>query len=116
MIRSGHAYAQASALHPGFCLRENASIAFWGLAFPAASLALAPASGGASLLLLAVYPLQIARIARRVGRGRSRADAWSWAAACVVGKWAQHVGQWKYLAAHARGRLPRLIEYKGAAD
>jgi GT2 family glycosyltransferase len=114
MVRSGHGYAQGAAMHRGFYLRENASIVFWSLLWPLAALALAAPTRGVSLLMLAAYLLQIARIARRESHRTSRAsDAWLYAAFCVLGKWAQHGGQWKYLVARWRGRLPRIIEYKG---
>jgi hypothetical protein len=116
MVRSGHAYAQGAALHRGFHLRENVSILFWSLVWPLAALALAAPTHGASALLLLAYPLQVARIARRERTRTARAsDAWLYAALCVLGKWAQHVGQWKALLARWRGRGPRIIEYKGAA-
>ena len=34
MVRSGHAYAQGFALHPGFHARENASIVLWSVGWP----------------------------------------------------------------------------------
>ena len=114
MIRSGHAYAQASALHGTFCLRENASILVWSVGSPLAALALAAPTHGLSLGRVLLYPLQVARIARRERRRtRSAADAWASAALTVLGKWPQHLGQWKYALAR-RGAGPRLIEYKGA--
>ncbi len=117
MVRSGHAYAQATALHGSFCLRENASIVFWSLVWPLVALGFAAPTHGGSLLLLLAYPLQIARIARREsGRAPRASDAWLYAAFCVLGKWAQHAGQWKYLVARWRGRLPKLIEYKGERE
>ena len=120
-LRTGHAYAQATAMHGSaperFRIRENASIAFWSLALPLAALAAAPLTRGASLALFAVYPLQVARIARRERRRtRSASDAWVYAILCVVGKWAQLAGQVKYLHHRWRGRLPEIIEYKGAPD
>jgi GT2 family glycosyltransferase len=115
MVRSGHAYAQATAMHPGFCLRENASIVWWSAIWPLAALGLAGPTRGLSLWMLAAYPLQIARIARKESRRAPPADAWRYAAFCVLGKWAQHAGQWKYALARWRGRLPGLIEYKGGA-
>jgi GT2 family glycosyltransferase len=114
MVRSGHGAAQASALHGRFGLRENASIVLWSLLWPLLALGLAGASGGGSLALLLAYPLQIARIARRErARVAKPADAWLFASLFVLGKWAQLVGQAKYLRARARGDGPRLIEYKG---
>jgi GT2 family glycosyltransferase len=116
MLRSGHAYAQASALHGRFCLRENVSIVFWAALWPLLALGLAAPSRGASLALLLAYPLQIVRIARRERPRVARpADAWLYACFCVLGKWAQLLGQAKYLLARLRGRGPRLIEYKGAS-
>jgi GT2 family glycosyltransferase len=120
-VRAGHAYAQGAALHARgrerFCLRENLSIALWAGLWPLAALALAPPTQGASLLLLAAYPLQVARIARRhAGWSRPRGDAWLYAAFCVLGKWPQHLGQWRYLRSHLRGRAPALIEHKRPAS
>lgn len=112
-VRGGHAYAQATALHGRFCLRENSSIVFWSAAWPLASLGLTLPTRGWSLLMLAAYPLQIVRIAWRERRRVPRAaDAWLYALFCVLGKWPQHVGQWKYLLDRWHGRLPKIIEYK----
>ena len=114
MVRSGHGYAQGAAMHRGFYFRENASIVFWSLLWPLAAFALAAPTRGLSLGLLAAYPLQIVRIARRESHRTAHAsDAWLYGAFCVLGKWAQHAGQWKYLFVRWRGRLPHIIEYKG---
>lgn len=116
-MRAGHAYAQGAALHGAgrerFCVRENLSIVFWALAWPMAAAGFLRWAPLASVSMLAAYPLLAARIARAERRsGRALGDSWLHACFCVLGKWPQHLGQWRYLLAHWRGRRPQIIEHK----
>jgi GT2 family glycosyltransferase len=116
-VRGGHAYAEGAARHGAaaerFCVRENLSIVWWAAVWPTLGLALAPATQGLSLALFAAYPLQALRIVRRhAGWSRPRSHAWLYAASCVLGKWPQHVGQWRFVLGRLRRRAPRIIEHK----
>ena len=64
----------------------------------------------AALALLAVYPLQILRIAiRRSKDGRSQIK---YAALIVIGKFAELGGMARFYRNNRRGYAPRIIEYK----
>jgi GT2 family glycosyltransferase len=108
-IRSGLAYAQASAMHgrgpERFCVRENASILIWSLVLPALALAALVPTRGASLALFALYPLLALRIA--LGRwrgGNPPGHACLYAVFCVLGKWPQLAGQLRFLRSGTRHR------------
>jgi GT2 family glycosyltransferase len=113
-IRAGYAFAQGAHLHGGsserHAMRESRSTWFWGLGIPMAVIACIPWFGGWSLLLLLSYPLQVARIAFR-GR-RSAHENWLYAVFLMIAKFAELLGQFKYLAHMAAGTRSRLIEYK----
>ena len=68
---------------------------------------------GAGGIVLAMLPLQMLRLAVQV---RRRAPDWKTALAygvlTMIGKWANLLGQWRYLRDRAAGRNTRLIEYK----
>jgi GT2 family glycosyltransferase len=116
--RAGHAYAECAYLHgrepARFRVREVASILAWGAAVPGIAIAGALATRGASLALLALYALLLARIyGRRRQRGDPGNEALLYAGATVLGKIAQLQGvaqfAWNRLV---RGRRTSLIEYK----
>jgi hypothetical protein len=66
--------------------------------------------GWRALLLFCVYPLQIVRLAyRRRDRTKLR---WWWAAAMVVAKFPEVLGQLQYHIDRIRRGNPQLIEYK----
>jgi GT2 family glycosyltransferase len=120
-VRAGHAYAEGFALHgrspDRHGARETLSIAFWGVALPLAAVGLAWPTRGLSLLLLAGYLILAVRIARRMRRQGVPATVARWYAwACVVGKFAQAVGQGTYWLGRLLGRRSILIEYKGASE
>jgi hypothetical protein len=73
-------------------------------------LLLSLAFGWWGLLLLAIYPAQISRIAL-MGK-RSAKENWLRATALVVSKFAEMAGQVKFLADRVRGVQSGLIEYK----
>jgi GT2 family glycosyltransferase len=119
--RAGHAYAECAYLHgcepERFRVREVASILAWGAAVPALAIAGAWATRGASLALLGVYALLLARVyARRRQHGDAGGEALLYAGATVFGKFAQLQGvvqfSWNRLV---RGRRTSLIEYKTEA-
>ena len=120
-VRSGHAYAEGAAMHgrgpERHWVREVRSIAFWGLAVPAAALGLAPVTGGLTLVLLGGYPvlaLRTYRSARR--RGIPTEQARLYTASCVVGKFPQAVGMLRYWRGRILGGQSRIIEYKNVGS
>ena len=119
-VRSGHAYAQATALHGGSperaAVRENLGIFFWAWVLPAAALSAAWPTRGGSLLLFLLYPLLAIRIATgRRRRGATLGHAWLYAVFCVLAKLPQALGQLRFVFARGAGQAPVLIEYKGVA-
>jgi len=114
MVRTGFASAHGAALHGAPPERhgvvETRRGWIWGLCIPVAVILLAPLVEWRALLLLIVYPAQIVRLALR-GR-RSRRENWWRAAALVVGKFPEMLGQLKFFLDRYRRVPTRLIEYK----
>lgn len=113
-VRSGYAYAQEMSIRArdaGLRHRSSTSIWFWSLLLPIAAVGLALPTRGLSLLLLALYPLQIARTARRFAPSMG-GYAWLHAAFLMLAKFAQLQGQLRFWADQWRRRRPQIIEYK----
>lgn len=113
-LRAGFAYAEGVRLHGApperHWVRESRSAWVWGLGIPLAVALLALVAGTIAWWGLAVYPLQVARLARRLpGRARIR---WARAFFLVVGKFPEMLGQMKSWMLRARRRQAVLIEYK----
>jgi hypothetical protein len=118
-VRGGWAFAEGAAMYGGpgerYNLRATLSTWFWAVGLPLVSLAGLWPTGGLSLLLLTGYPLLFARITWTTWRsGFSPRDAMAYAGACILGKWPEAQGQWRYWRHRLRRRPPRLIEYKRA--
>jgi len=113
--RTGHAYAERMALHGGPPLRDGVRGTLnplaWGLGPPVAALGLGLVHP-AGVAVLAVYPLQVLRLARREGGGR---EGWTVAALTVLGKIPETLGVLHYALARLAHRPARLMEYKGSA-
>ncbi len=113
-VRSGHAFAEGVALHGGppyrHYVREYRSALLWGLGVPLATLALIACAGAWGALLLALYPLQVVRLALRGGRS-PRAN-WFRGLFLVIGKFPEALGVLRFHARRALQRQPRVIEYK----
>jgi len=113
-LRAGYAFAQAAHLHGApperHGVRESFSAWFWGLGIPAAVLGLVLGLGSGALVLLMIYPLQIARLAVR--GGRSPRENWWRAGFMVLGKFPELLGQIKFLFHRHLGGESGLIEYK----
>jgi GT2 family glycosyltransferase len=112
--RAGYAFAEGSFLHGSgserYWVRETRSAIFWGLTVPLLALALVILVGPAGTLLLLAYPLQVLRVAARsVGRWPDRLLH---AAFMVLGKFAEAIGQLRFLRLRLAGRRAGLIEYK----
>jgi GT2 family glycosyltransferase len=106
----GHGVALHGALPERYCVRESRSAWFWGLGVPLLALGAAPWWGAWALALLLAYPLQVVRLAVR-GK-RSPRENWWRAGFLVLGKFAELLGQLRYLYSRHRGARPGLIEYK----
>ena len=117
--RGGQAFAHAMLLNwgspDGYGLRTCASILAHGAALPAACVALAPPTLGASLL---VYLADAARVATRVRRTRMRehgdtaGDASLYGAFVALGKLAEAQGVTEALWKHWLGHNMQYVEYK----
>jgi glycosyltransferase involved in cell wall biosynthesis len=117
-VRAGHAFAEVSRLHAqspfGIWKREVRSNWFWGLFVPVIAIAPAMWTWGFSLILLAGYPVLLAKIWRsRRRRGDDARTARLYAFFCVLAKFPQVAGQIRYWMNRLLGRRNRLIEYKG---
>ncbi|MCZ0963319.1 glycosyltransferase family A protein [Paracoccus benzoatiresistens] len=106
--RAGHAFAEGAALHgrgpERHWVAETRRALIWGAVLPAcvlASMALTPAAAA----LLMVYPLQVARLSRRIGAEQ--------ALFMTLGKVPEAMGAIEYYVRRTRlGRARGLIEYK----
>jgi GT2 family glycosyltransferase len=113
-MRGGYGAAQNAHLHGAppeyYAMRGWLSGWFWGLGIPVGAFGLAPFSGGWSLALLLLYPLQLVRLA--VLGGRSPRENWWNAVFLVLDKFPQMLGQVNFLIHRCLGSQPRLITYK----
>ncbi|WP_341878515.1 glycosyltransferase family A protein (plasmid) [Aminobacter sp. P9b] len=111
--RAGHAFAEVAHRHlgsPHEIWRRNVLRAvFWGCVLPLGAVLGAVILHPAFLLLLAAYPLQIARIALREGGDRL---AWLYAAFALLAKFPEMQGVAQYALNRLMGRRQGLIEYK----
>ncbi len=106
--RAGHAYAEGAALHGAPPERHNVAqtkrALIWGVVLPVAILALAFFVPWALALLL-IYPVQIARLARRSGDLTE-------AVFLTLGKFAEGQGVLAYWINRLRGAQAQIMEYK----
>jgi GT2 family glycosyltransferase len=110
-VRGGHALAHGYAEHREG-RRELLSALFWGLALPAAILALIWPTRGFSLLLVAGYGIIGWRVYWHYLRsGRTPSDAWLVSRFNIYSRFAHMVGVLRYCANRLRGRF-HIIEYK----
>jgi len=113
-LRAGYAYAEGAALHGApperHWLRESRRAWLWGLGIPLLIVLASVLLGPWGLLLLLIYPLQAARLARR--GGRSVRENWLQAVFLVLGKFPEMFGQLKYLLNRGTAGKTVLIEYK----
>lgn len=111
--RGGHAFAEISRRHAGSPFgiwgRQTKSVLLWGLVLPAIIVLLALIHP-AALVLLLIYPLQVARLGIRY-RGEGR-FGWARAFFLVLGKFPEMLGALQYFANAGLKRHTRLIEYK----
>lgn len=114
MLRSGYAFAQGASLHGAaperHWVRESRSAWLWGMGIPLIALAAVAGWGAWGWSLLAIYPLQVIRLAMR--GGKLHHNNWWRAGFLVLGKFPELLGQIKFMVHHHAGSQPRLIEYK----
>jgi len=111
--RAGHAWAQGAEMHGApperLGVAESRRALLWGALLPAAfglsALLLSPWM----LLGLALYPLQVLRLALRRGGGR---EGLEWATLVTLGKFAEAAGVIEFHLRRRFGRPAGLIEYK----
>jgi glycosyltransferase involved in cell wall biosynthesis len=116
-LRCGFAYAQGAYLHGAaperHFLHERRRACVWGLAIPALALAAAWPTGGWSLLLGLLYPLQVIRLYRNFRRRNLPPRVTlAYAIACVLSSFPQCFGIVKFTFQRWRKAPPRIIEYK----
>lgn len=109
--RAGHAYANGAALHfrspPRLWIRQAASPWAWAIGLPLAALLLGTVDPLFAAVVGLAYPLQLLRIhtaTRR--RGVPRRDAALYAAACLISKLPELIGQMRYLLSRRTAVLP----------
>ena len=105
--------------------RQIRSARIWGIGWPIALVVIsvaAAAIGGpiAGILAAAViffaWPLQVTRIAMRTRRrGRKLGFSFRYGLLLMIAKWAQLIGQFRYIIDSRRGQHSRLIEHKAPA-
>ena len=110
-VRTGHAFAQGAA--GDRYRRELRSCLAWGLLLPALALGAGAVTHGLGLLLLGLYPLQVARVAAMARRRgwSSRESAW-YGLFTVAGKIPEALGALRYGWERLRGVAPRLVQYR----
>ena len=113
-LRGGYGYAQGVDLHGDpperHWVRESRSVWLWGLWFPLITLILLIVVGWRGLWLLALYPIQVIRLA--LLGNRSTRENWVRAVALVLGKFPEVLGQARFRLDKFRRVQSRLIEYK----
>lgn len=106
--RAGHAYAEGVALHgrppERHYVPQLRRCLAWAVVLPVATMALTLLVSPWALLLLLAYPLQILRLAPRLGTPV--------AALSVAGKFAEAQGALDYALSRCAGRRRGLVEYK----
>jgi len=111
--RAGHAFAEGAWLHGkthGHWVGETRRLLLWGLVVPLVTLVAVLLFGGWGLLVLGLYPLQVARLART--RGIRERFSWEWAFFLTLGKIPEALGALRFYRSRLTARRSTLIEYK----
>ena len=118
-VRTGHAYAEGSAMYgltpERHFVRQTRSTIFWGIVLPLVSIGLAWPTWGASLLLMAGYPMLFWRTYNyyAIQRGWPSADARLYAFWIVLAKVPHAVGLLRYWIGTFIGKRRSVIDYRG---
>ena len=114
MVRGGYGYAMGAHLYGAtperHWVQESRSSWVWAVWIPIATLALTALLGWPGLLLLALYPVQVVRLA--MGGWRSTRENWWRAVFLVLCKFPEVAGQMKYALDKHRHVRSGIIEYK----
>lgn len=114
--RGGFAYAQGMVMYgretERYCVKETMRIWFWGLLFPIAVLLGVLLMGSWALLLLLVYIRQFISVVAGAKQLNSLRDRYLFGVVCVVVKFPELMGQFRFFSNLLRGRPTRIIEYK----
>jgi GT2 family glycosyltransferase len=117
-VRAGHAYAEVAAMHGEESARQRGikslKTVTWALILPGVALGLGSWTGGVSLLLLLLYPLNVARIAARLRR-EGVARPWTVATFLMLSKFPEAMGWLRYQRGRLTGKRSTIIEYKASA-
>lgn len=114
-LRAGHAYAEVSARHAeaGVFRRNMRSVVLWGAALPLIAIAGLLTFGAAFAFVVALYLLQIVRIARGLDPARFLlTHRLLWGVSCMVSQAPKLVGLLTYLRNRRTGATQEIIEYK----
>jgi GT2 family glycosyltransferase len=113
-VRAGHAFAEGVALHGApperHYVRQYRSVLTWGVAIPLATLALVALFGPWGAWMLALYPLQVVRLALR--GTRSARENWLRGLFLVISRFPTTIGVLRFHVRRALGQQPRRIDYK----
>ena len=113
-LRNGHAFAEGVALHGApperHYVKEYRSALLWGLGIPLGTLASIAYLGAWGAVGLALYPLQVVRLALR-GK-RSARENWLYGLFLVIGRFPTTLGVLRFHLRRALGHRQRLIEHK----
>lgn len=112
-VRGGYACALVASLHGAAAERDwirlrRRSLA-WSTVLPV-TIALGVGLNSLFFLLLALYPLQVARIASR--NGVLKGFSWAYGLFMVLAKFAEAAGDLRLQFDKLRGKKPAIIEYK----
>ena len=113
-LRTGYAYAEGAHLHGApperHLVKESRRALIWGLGIPVVTVSMIVLLGAWGLVMLLIYPAQIARLALKDKRQVKR--NWLRALFLVLGKFPETIGQLKYFYSRLVGKASHLIEYK----
>jgi len=113
--RCGYAYALVQAMHGSppelHWVKETRRALSWAVGPPALAALACAAVGPWGLTLLAIYPAQALRLARRSRLRPTHLALWD-GALQVLGKFAEARGIWSFWLDRSQGRTAKIIEYK----
>jgi len=116
-VRTGHGYAQGAAMHGKSSLkhylRESYSSWFWGCLFPLSVLFSSFFLYKWLLLLFLAYPLMFVKIFLSfIRQGKEKETAALYSVNCILSKFPQVLGQFKFCFRKTLGQKIQIIEYK----